>query len=62
MNEKFNFRSVTGLQKLAQLENMFPNIIEVCFCQKKYICTLFVRGGITFYTMSGGLSRSSEEG
>ena len=41
MNEKFNFRSVTGLQKLAQLENMFPNIIEGCFCQKTFVRHLF---------------------
>ena len=30
-----------GLQKLAQLENMFPNIIEGCFCQKIFVRYLF---------------------
>ena len=29
------FWRVWGLQKMAKYENMFPNIIEGCFCQKK---------------------------
>ena len=42
INEEFDFWGATGvvlgglgLQKLAQLANMFPNIIEGHFCQKK---------------------------
>ena len=45
IDEEFNFWGVKwvimgvkgnrGVQKFAQLENMFPNIIEGCFCQKK---------------------------
>ena len=42
INEEFYFWGVKGvvwgvwgLQKLGQLENMFPYIIRGCFCKKK---------------------------
>ena len=38
LNEEFDF---WGLQKLAQLENMFLDIVEGWFCQKIYVCYLF---------------------
>ena len=52
--KNLTFGGLRGLQKLAQLENVIPSIIRGCFCQKNH-CTLFVRGGVTFYTKSGGL-------
>ena len=58
INKEFDF---WGLQKLAQLKNMFPDIIEGCFCQKN-LCILFVRCGVTFYTESDGLSCTSVGG
>ena len=60
INEEFDFWGLRGLfwgvQKLAQLENMLPNIIEGCFCQKKKPLLLFVRWR---YIFDGGLSRTS---
>ena len=48
INVKFDFWAAKGvvlgawgLQKLKQLKNIFPNIIEGCFCQKN-LSTLFV--------------------
>ena len=41
---------VWGLQKLAQLENMFPNIVVGCFCKKKSLYAICAR----FYTKYGG--------
>ena len=50
-----------GLQKLTQLQNMFPNIIVGCFCQKKtFVRYLFeVTLHSTVYTNSGGLRSRS---
>ena len=59
IDEEFDFYrvevvvlGVRELQKLVQPKNIFPNIIEGW---DLYLYTLFVRGGITFHTKSGGL-------
>ena len=48
------FWGVWGLQKLAKLENMFPNIIEGCFCQQIFVRYLFEEA-LHFTLKSGGL-------
>ena len=50
-----------GLQKLTQLENMIPNIMEGCLWQKKtFVRYLFeVTLHSTVYTNSGGLRSRS---